>query len=566
MQKDVIYIDVDDDVTAIIGKIKKSKEKIVAIVPPKRAGALQSAVNLRLLDRMAKTSKKKLVLVTNNQALIALAANASIPVAKNLQSKPEIAEIPAVIVDDGDDIIDGSELPVGDHAKTVKVSDNNSDTRTEGRSDAMESLNIDGEETPVSAASVGVTGAVSKKVASARSKVKIPNFDKFRKRLFLGIGGGVLLIALLVWMFVFAPAATVIITANTTPAAVSSSVKLGGTAATDFKAGIIKSVSEQEKKDVSIEFDATGTGKVGEKASGTITIENCDGGSFTIAANSVFTANTGQKYTNTAAISVGALSGSASACRATGAGAGSGTGTVVAQDVGAEYNIAAKSRGYSISGVSGDIYASGSAMSGGSSRDVKVVSADDIERAKGTLIGESTDAEKKALIAKFKNGEKVIDSSFTVERAEAVSVPAANAEAPASGKAKLTMATTYTIYAVPKSDLEIYLNASLKSQLDNDSAQKVYNTGIDKATISNYRKDGDILTASVAASGQVGPEIDEAAIKEKVKGKIYGEAQSTLEAMSGIQEVDVQFSYFWVRSIPSDVNKIDIEFKLQDEN
>ena len=40
MNKDVIYIDVDDDVTAIIGKIKKAKEKIVALVPPKRAGAL----------------------------------------------------------------------------------------------------------------------------------------------------------------------------------------------------------------------------------------------------------------------------------------------------------------------------------------------------------------------------------------------------------------------------------------------------------------------------------------------------------------------------------------------
>jgi hypothetical protein len=58
MNKDVIYIDVDDDVTAIIGKIKKAKEKIVAIVPPKRAGTLQSAVNIRLLDRMAKAGSQ----------------------------------------------------------------------------------------------------------------------------------------------------------------------------------------------------------------------------------------------------------------------------------------------------------------------------------------------------------------------------------------------------------------------------------------------------------------------------------------------------------------------------
>ena len=36
MNKDVIYIDVEDDVTAIIGKIKASKEKIIAL--PENSG------------------------------------------------------------------------------------------------------------------------------------------------------------------------------------------------------------------------------------------------------------------------------------------------------------------------------------------------------------------------------------------------------------------------------------------------------------------------------------------------------------------------------------------------
>jgi len=53
MQKDVIYIDVEDDITAIIGKVKASEHKIVALVPPKRIGAIQSAVNLKLVLRAA---------------------------------------------------------------------------------------------------------------------------------------------------------------------------------------------------------------------------------------------------------------------------------------------------------------------------------------------------------------------------------------------------------------------------------------------------------------------------------------------------------------------------------
>ena len=37
MNKDVIYIEPEDDITDIITKIEGSKEKIVALVPPKKA-------------------------------------------------------------------------------------------------------------------------------------------------------------------------------------------------------------------------------------------------------------------------------------------------------------------------------------------------------------------------------------------------------------------------------------------------------------------------------------------------------------------------------------------------
>jgi len=560
MQKDVIYIDVDDDVTAIIGKIKKSSEKIVAIVPPKRAGALQSAVNLRLLDRMAKTSKKHLVLITNNPALVALAANASIPVAKNLQSKPEIAEIAAIAVDDGDDIIDGADLPVGDHASTVKVKDGTKKLSEESRSEALDTMDIDGEE--VEAAVTGIaTAEVASNAASkkAASKIKIPNFDKFRKRLFLGIGGGVLLVALLVWMFGFAPAATVIVTAKTSPAPVSATVKLGGTAATDFKTGVVKSVVQTEKKDETVEFDATGTGKVGEKATGQMTINRSG------VSDSATLIPAGTQFTSGSYSFVTTQDATVPASKIVGSSLqnGSVSGVAVqATAVGAEYNLSARTYQSSQAGFTGQ----GTAMAGGSSRDVKIVSADDIERAKGQLIGKSTDEQKKALAKKFVNGEKVIDSSFTVDRAEAVAAPAVSAEAPVNGKAKLTIATTYTMYAVPKADMEAYLNESLKTQLNNESSQKIYNTGVDKATLSNFKKEGEVITATIASSGQIGPKIEEAAVKEIVKGKIYGEVQSTLEAINGVQDVDVQFSYFWVRTVPNDTNKIHIEFKLQDEN
>jgi len=67
----------------------------------------------------------------------------------------------------------------------------------------------------------------------------------------------------------------------------------------------------------------------------------------------------------------------------------------------------------------------------------------------------------------------------------------------------------------------------------------------------------------VTANGQIGPKIDENAIKEQVKGKIYGEVQSALQTIEGVKDVDVKFSYFWVRTVPNNTSKIDIEFKLE---
>ena len=551
MNKDVIYIDVDDDVTAIIGKIKKAKEKIVAIVPPKRAGTLQSAVNLRLLDRMARNDKKQLVLITHNPALVALAANAKIPVAKNLQTKPEIADVPALIVDNGDDIIDGSQIPVGEHAKSVPVKDGTK-VADAPRSEAIDTtdLNIDGEDVAVGTATTAVAKTAAKK--SGKNRPKIPNFDSFRKKLILGITGGAALVALLIWMFVFAPAATVIITASTTPMPVSTSLKLGGTVATDYKTGVVSSVSQQEKKDEVLEFTATGQKDVGEKATGAARISKLSQQAYGVPAGTRLTGSGGRVFVTDTAVTVPA----ATPCFPSFC-AGSVNVDVTASGSGTDYNDVSGS----VTGPDGITGSFQGSTSGGTTKIAKVVSADDIERAKGQLIGASTDDQKKALAKKFVNGEVVVDSSFTVERGEAVSAPAVDQEA-ADGKAKLTVPTTYTIQAVPKADLESFLKSYLEAKIDTKT-QKIYSTGADKATLSNFRKDGDASVVTLNANGSVGPKIDEVQIKEVVKGMKYGEVQQTLEAQDGIKAVDVQFSYFWVRTVPNNTDKITIEFKVE---
>ena len=55
MNKDVIYIEPEDDITDILTNIKGAKNKIIALVPPKKAGVLRSAVNFKLIAKAAKS-------------------------------------------------------------------------------------------------------------------------------------------------------------------------------------------------------------------------------------------------------------------------------------------------------------------------------------------------------------------------------------------------------------------------------------------------------------------------------------------------------------------------------
>ena len=536
MNKDIIYIDIEDDITAIIGKIKASKEKIVALVPPKRTGVLQSSVNLHLLSRMAKKNGKNLVLITANKALIALTASAKIPVAKNLQSKPEIAEIAALEIDDGEDIIDGAQLPIGELVKTADHKHNDVIT------DDISGIDIDNEPVKTLPTKTPV-----------KSGVKVPNFSKFRKKLFLGIAASVLFIIFLVWAIWFAPAAKVIINAKTDPAPVSTTLNIGGAAATNVDKNIVQTVTKQTKKDVSVDFIATGKEKRGEKATGTMTLSNADSTDpIPVLAGSIFS-DGNYDFVTTVDVDVPGYTQPLGDPKV----AGSKNVKVIASEVGADYNLVAGAYTSSVGGIT----AYGGQMSGGSSHDAVIVTASDVQKASQALVDLPSEDTKRQLIKQFTNGEKVISDSFTIDRVAAVSVPAVGAEA-TNGKVKLTSSTTFSITAIAKSELQAFLKNSLNKQISND--QRIYNDGIDKVVLSGYLKNDQGAFVNIAAVGQIGPNINKDTIKQQVKGKHYGDVQALLEGVKGVSSVDIKFSYFWVTTVPDDINKIEVKFVLTD--
>lgn len=561
MNKDVIYIDVEDDITAIIGRVKDAKEKIVALVPPKRVGVLQSAVNLRLLARAADQSGKRLVLISNNSALMALASAAKVPVAKNLQSKPELPEIAALDIDDGEDIIDGAQLPIGEHAR---MNDPSALGTVAFNSAADDAAIRDNAAEGIARATPPLASTLPGK-PKAKNGMKVPNFNSFRKRLVLIIAGGVLFIGFLIWAIAFAPRATVVITARTTDASASNKVALGAEAATSATANTIKSTIQQAKKDATIEFDATGTKEVGEKSQGQVVFRNCETMTAqNVPAGTVISAN-GRNYLTQTAVSVPGGTGGFGGCSAPGV---SSAVAIAAEAIGENYNTPSNTT-FTTAGHTSNtatVYfraVASTDITGGSKKQVKVVSAGDIQKATDQLAQQNSDEMKKQLAAQFNDEFVVVDQAFKTDRGAPASTPAVDQEAP-TGKAKLTASITYSLSGVAKTEINKYLDTYFTKQLEGKNDQRVYENGAKKVTFTGLTPTDAGFNATIVANAKIGPKIDDAAIKETTKGKRYGDIQSSIESIQGVDNVDVKFWPFWVSSAPSDPKKISVEFNLNE--
>jgi hypothetical protein len=540
MNKDVIHIDTEDDITSIIGKIKSSKERIIALVPPRRIGVLQSAVNIRLLARAAKSADKRVVIITSDNVLAGLAATADIPVAKTLQSKPEIAEIPALKVDDND-VIDGGQLPVGDMADSAHKK-------------PKDDKGVNGANAPDAANKNKSPGDSAK---SNKKKPKIPDFNVFRKKFAL-IGGGVLLLIIfLVWATWFAPHATVIITAKTTGVKVSETVKLTTDDTVSAKNDSIKVQKRELQKEISVEFAATGKKNVGEKATGSVKFSNSSKNSVTIAAGTILK-NNDLSYVLSSSVTIPAATLSWDCSDRTCS--GTATASVRAAEGGSQYNAASGSMSISVDGIKASLM---SPTSGGTDKTATVVTASDVASAKSKLNEQKDNSLKNQLAGSFGSSARVITDSYSENRSDPV--PSVAVDSEASGSVLLKSTITASMLAADKSDIKSFIDAKIREDdIGDKKSQKIYDSGVDKAEFSQFTDRGGIQSLVVTVNGKIGPEINEAKVKEQAKGRTYGDVQSSIESIEGVEDVDVKFSPFWVRSVPNDIKKINVEFKLKD--
>jgi hypothetical protein len=554
--KDTIYIDVEDEITAIIEKVQDSSSKILALVLPKRATVFQSIVNMKLLKRTSEQAKKNIVLITSEASLLPLAGAVGLHVAKTLQSKPAIPMAPkasdAPVSVDEADIEELEDTPIDPNAPIGQLAG--------PAMDDEETIEVDNDsDEPVVAAS----GAAAVKTPFNK-KLKVPNFDQFRTRLIVGITAVILLIVFWIFAAFVWPKATITIKTDTTD--VTSTVAITSSPSIkdiDVAKKQVPGILKEYKKTDSTKVPATGQKDMGTKAQGSVTFStqvSCStaqpssipAGTTVSSGNFSFVTQTaaGFTFTGTTGAPPNVLCSWKSPAT-----------DVTAQNAGDSYNLSARS--YSVNGFSG-VSGTGGAMSGGTSKIVKVVSQKDIDDAKQKLVDGISSTANQEITGQLKSeGYFPLTDTFTAKDPLVTANPAADTEAE---EVTVNVTLSYTMAGANQDGVKQILEADIKQHIDTNK-QNILNNGLDKATIRiDSKKPTGEVAFTLQAVAQAGVEQNQADIKQAVKGKKKGEAQSAIQSRPGVKDVQIKTSPFWVSKVPKKDSKITLVFEQQGSN
>lgn len=569
--KTTVYVDVEDDITTIISKVEESAKSVVALVLPKRSAALHSTVNMRLLKQNAESAGKKVVIVTSESALLPLAGAVGLPVAKNLHTAPEIPPEPKMAEpasgssDSTNQAYATSKTPITPTKPPVKGPN---PIATIGALDEAherkepEIIELDDEspskkspatESGPKGGMAGMAGAMAAKIPG----IKVPNFDSFRKWLILGGVGLVGLIVFLYFALSVLPKASIVITTDSSPVSLNMNISAsGGTKKLDEVNNIIPSTLQTYKQVAKKNITPTGRQDVGSKATGTISVRNCEDSSpRTVPGDTVFSANS-LNYVSTSTVTVpaGTFSGGGSTCTSSSVSI-----SVIAAASGTTYNQDAAAYTSDSTNLSGNFSMSGSAMTGGSSQIVTVVSQQDLNTALTAISNDTSQPAEADVTKQFQTkldeqGYYLVSSTLKVSKPVASSSPSVGQQATS---ATVSVTTTYSVLALKKADLTKLITNYAKKQIDS-AKQTIETTDILKEVKISVASQSSSTDSTLNVEGEVKaiPVIKAEDVINDSAGKKKGDIKTVISGLPGVKSVDIHLSPFWVSKVPGDHSKI----------
>lgn len=632
-----LHIDIDEEITSIIDRVRKAEVREIIVVAPKNALLLQGIVNLKLLKKEADRRKKQIMIITQDKVGKKLIEKAGIlvqsktPNDEYIENSPteeayeskytrEAAEIKQELQEEEDkrDIgsadffaesamekkpeesqeiaekaanrpeikkIEKKRVPVPKTKKIPRLRTRMSDIVTSQPEFEMK----EAEDLPVREEIVENEIAAkpsdffieppsdSNAQSSKMSQVSMKKAEKFfrgsrrmkkdievarvngsAKRYFFFFAGIFILFAGLAGAYFLLPKATIVLELKNQGK--SAALDITADAQSDsIDAGSknIPAKLEQTEQEATGDFDSTGSVSGGAKSAGKVVIynefspenqplvattrlETADGKIFRITKNVVVpgVAKVGNE-TKAGAIEV----------------------DVVADKAGEDMNIGPSD--FRISGFKNNpskydkFYAkSTKAMASGSAGEAKVITAQDLTKAKDEI----TVSAKKAAVAALKQSlpadRKIFDDAVNVEVLSATTSDVAGAE-------KEKFSATAKVRASALS----FGESDVKEMLKNDLARQVASVGaisFDEPVnyiLSDFDNQKKTLKFSAKADANAISGIDIENFKKGILGKTNEEVQTYSKNFPAIQKTNISFWPFFVSRIPMREGRVNVEVK-----
>lgn len=565
-----LNIDINEEITSIIDRLKKAEEQEIKIIIPKSALILRSIINLKLIKKQADKENKKITVLLEDKQNRDLAKRAGLNVAEN-QIEDEIVKVSA-----DKDINEVKEIKNIDYnPEDVKVNVNSVDSIRR-----KEFLNRSSNKFPA----VTFWRKDRKKIENVKkdflAKYNLNNkkrgMDTQPKSASSSLGFGLKLffffllasLALTV-IVVFLILPTVDINIKTKSEELSADIQLTidsnieevNLETYNLPGYLVESTIEKEQ-----EFFTTGEDEISEKAKGTITVYNeWSSQSQTLVETTRFLSLDGKLFRTIKTVVV-------PGAEVTGGRTLPGTVTVeVEADVaGEEYNIEATD--FSIPGFEGTvkhatIYGkSFSLMTGGETKTIKIASADDIDKARTTLSDACLDEassklkeileERKAVSDNISDDLKLLD--FAIK--EQVINESSSLKVGEEGeKFTFTMKIKAQGIVFDENNLKMLVENYFSSSLPEEK-EIITNTEdiVYRSEAKNIDFDKGKMVFNVDITGDARWKIDADYLRSLIAGKNEEELRSFFINMAEVEKVEVSFWPFWVKKVPVSGEKINI--------
>lgn len=538
-----IYLEVDEEITSVIDKIKKTDDLEVALVIPKGAPLTQSIVNIKLLQKEAEALGKNISLVTADKVGRTLANQVGIPVYHRL------SETKTPLQEETPDVSEFKSPPIEIQYREKlgrpkeKIREVIIEKDEVGKFSEEAGRKEDEEHREAVRESIeGSKSGKTKKIS-------------FRSNLGLKLIGGIILFLVLgsgALGAYFLPKAKVIITPKTETESLNFQFNLDkNLSEADLKAGSLPAKIVSVEKESAKKFPATGKKTIGEKATGIIRLTGNKSEDTTFTLGTIFYGQTsGKNYLSTKAVTLPKT-------------VPPYTGTYVdipvkAQDVGDSYNLT-NTENFKISGDSELNGQNIGAFTGGSSREVSVVSTQDIEKNGETLFNELSPEIESDLTEKIESGYRFIKDLSEKEIIEVLSSPKEGEEA---SEFELRVKARNRTLAFIEEDLKKLAEDKIKDKL---SGREIIDLGLSNAGFILDKVDYSSGTATLSLKTNVflGKKIDQEKLKNTIVGKGKSTARKEIGKLEDIQSFRLEVWPGFYPMMPFSKDKIEIKIEVK---